>query len=442
MTTAVPDDRREHRGGRLDARPGSEAAPGLVTVAATYAGLRVLDLSTNIAGPFASMILGDLGADVVKIERLPNGDDTRSLPPRWGDEATVFLAMNRNKRSVALDIKSVQGRDAVLKLAEAADVVIESFAPGLGQKLGLMFEDFRARNPAILVCSVSAFGDGEIGARLPGYDALVQAASGLMSFTGHPDTAPVRIAPSVLDLSTGLWAAIGLMAALARREKGGGAEHVRASLIDSAFALMSHQLLGYLATGELPQKLGSGAPSATPYGVFAALDGQIMIATATDSQFVRLCGVLGLEQAAVDERFRTMAERIRHRDALTALIGGKIAPASVAHWLDVLAGAGISVARVNDLQEALDMPVSRERNLFIEPSAIGWSKGMKLLRLPIDPSGSAVRLPPPSLGEHSVQILRDAGFSDEAIKVLIAPREPAAERPSSADCTDPVHSTS
>ena len=198
-----------------------------MTFEQTYPGLRVLDLSTNIAGPFAAMILGDLGADVIKIERPPIGDDTRALPPRWGDESTVFIAVNRNKRSVVLDIKSDEGREALLKLAEAADVVVESFPPGLGEKLRLTFEDFKARNPRILMCSISAFGDGPLGRTMPGYDALVQSVSGLMSFTGHPGAAPVRIAPSVLDLTTGMWGALGLMAALARRAAGGGAEHVR-----------------------------------------------------------------------------------------------------------------------------------------------------------------------------------------------------------------------
>ncbi|HEY1313373.1 MAG TPA: CoA transferase, partial [Steroidobacteraceae bacterium] len=193
----------------------------------TYRGLRVLDLGTNIAAPFAAMMLGDMGADVIKIERPPNGDDTRALPPFWGHEATVFLSVNRNKRSVLLDIRSPEGRAALLKLAESADVIIESFPPGLAGKFKLRFADLRAHCPRVVLCSVSAFGDGPLGATMPGYDALVQAVSGLMSFTGHPHTPPTRLAPSVLDLTTGMWALIGIMAALTRRAAGGGAEHVR-----------------------------------------------------------------------------------------------------------------------------------------------------------------------------------------------------------------------
>jgi len=389
-----------------------------MTLSSTYSGLRVLDLSTNIAGPFAAMILGDLGADVIKIERYPSGDDTRALPPRWGDEATVFMAVNRNKRSVLLDLKSAEGREAVLKLAETADTVVDSFPPGLAKELQLSFDDFRARNPRIVLCSISAFGDGRIGATLPGYDALVQAASGMMSFTGIEDAPAVRLAPSVLDLSTGLWAAMGIMAALTRRERGGTGEHLRLSLIDSAFNLMCHQILAYVATDELPKKLGSGAPSAAPYRVYVAQDGELMIATATDAQFVRLCGALGAADMAVDSRFGSVSDRIRNRDALDAAIGGKIRGASVSYWLETLFRAGISCSQVNNLAEALTMPITSERHLFVDSQELGSKGGLKLLRLPIDPSGSAIRRRPPFLGEHSTAVLRESGFDEELIAKL------------------------
>jgi crotonobetainyl-CoA:carnitine CoA-transferase CaiB-like acyl-CoA transferase len=179
-----------------------------MTLQATYTGLRVLDLSTNIAGPFAAMILGDLGADVIKVERPPLGDDTRSLPPQWHGQATVFLAVNRNKRSVVLDVKTAEGREALLKLVAGADVVIESFPPGVGAELALTDAQFRECNRRVIVCSISAFGSGPLGSKVPGYDALVQAVSGMMSFTGDPAGPTVRIAPSLLDLTTGMWGAI------------------------------------------------------------------------------------------------------------------------------------------------------------------------------------------------------------------------------------------
>jgi crotonobetainyl-CoA:carnitine CoA-transferase CaiB-like acyl-CoA transferase len=377
---------------------------------ATYQGLKVLDLSTNIAGPTAAMILGDLGADVIKIERPPGGDDTRSLPPKWNGEATVFLAMNRNKRSLVLDMRGEEGRRALLRLAATADVVVESFPPGVAAKLRLTAADFHAVNPTLILCTISAFGDGPIGSTMPGYDALVQAVSGMMSFTGHAGDPPVRLAPSVLDFSTGMWAAIAIQAALARRARSGAGDHLHAALIDTAFALMGHQSLGYLATGDLPEKLGSGAPSAAPYRVYAASDGHLMIATASDPQYPRLMAALGLK---TESRFAAMADRIAGRDALDALIAGEVLKRPVAEWLGILGCAGISAGRVNNLAEALAMPVSAERRPFID------TDGVKVPRLPPDPAGEAVRRPPPKLGEHSREVLEEAGFSAEEIGRLL-----------------------
>jgi crotonobetainyl-CoA:carnitine CoA-transferase CaiB-like acyl-CoA transferase len=374
----------------------------------TLSGIKVLDLSTNIAGPFAAMILGDMGADVIKVERPPHGDDTRALPPKFDGQATVFLAVNRNKRSLLLDIKSAEGKAALFRLVETADVVIESFPPGLGEKLGITFEALKARNPRILMASISAFGDGPIGRTMPGYDALVQAVSGMMSFTGSPDTPSVRLAPSVLDLTTGMWAAMGLLAAILRRGASGGAEHVRPSLIDSAFTLMNHQLLGMLATGQPPEKLGSGTPSAAPYGVFKASDGELMIATASEPQFPRLCAALSLARLADDDRFSTMASRIVNRAALDTEIATVIARHPLAYWLETLARAGISCGRVNSLAEAIALPVVAERKLL----------GDMQIRLPIDIKASGFRRPPPRLGEHSHEILEKAGFSDAEITRL------------------------
>jgi crotonobetainyl-CoA:carnitine CoA-transferase CaiB-like acyl-CoA transferase len=386
--------------------------------------LRVLDLGTNIAAPFAAMTLGDLGADVIKIERPPRGDDTRALPPYWGDAATVFLSVNRSKRSVLLDIKTPEGRDALLRLAESADVVIESFPPGLAEELGLRFEDFRVRNPRLVLCSVSAFGDGPLGAAMPGYDALVQAVSGLMSFTGHPNSEPVRLAPSVLDLSTGMWSVIGIMGALTRRAAGGGGEHVRASLIDSAFMLMCHQVLSFKATGLLPERLGSGAPSAAPYRVYVAADGNFMLATASDAQFARLCKSLGRDGWIGDPRFSTMVSRLMHREVLDRELSAVFRRATVTEWLQRLSDAGLSVGPVNDIEQALAMPVVAERDLFVAPNHMQWPDGLPLLRLPIDRGGQGLTRPPPTLGEHSTEILASIGYDEAAIRRLSGTRVP------------------
>lgn len=367
----------------------------------TYKGLRVLDLATNIAGPFSAMILGDMGADVIKVERAPAGDDTRGLPPTYDGTATVFLAVNRNKRSLLLDLRDPADRALLLDLAAEADVVVESFPPGVGEKLGFTYEAFRGRNPEIILCSVSAFGDGPIGSRMPGYDALVQAVSGLMSFTGSAGDPTVRIAPSVLDLGTGMWAAMGMMAALARRASGGGGEHVRPALIDTAFNLMNHQLLGFLATGNEPEKLGSGAPSAAPYGVFRAADGELMIATASEPQFPRLCTALGLPPLGEQARFATIPDRIANRAELDGLIAGRVAGRSVDEWLDLLGEAGISCGRVNSVSEAVALPEVTERGLFVDLPGDAAIAPLSQLRLPIDRVADGVRRAPPALGEHS-----------------------------------------
>lgn len=383
-------------------------ATSRMTFNQTLPGLKVLDLSTNIAGPFAAMILGDMGADVIKIERPPHGDDTRALPPQWEGEAAVFLAVNRNKRSLLLDIKSPEGKAALFRLVETADVVIESFPPGLGEKLGITFDELKAHNPRILFASISAFGDGPIGKTMPGYDALVQAVSGLMSFTGSPDTPTVRIAPSILDLSTGMWTAMGLLAAILRRNAGGGAEHIRSSLIDSAFTMMNHQLLGMLATGLPPEKLGSGAPSAAPYGVFASSDGELMIATASEAQFPRLCAALGCDELPTDPRFATMSDRLGHREDLNRVIAEIVIGQPTTYWLEALGNAGISCGRVNNLSEAMALPVVAERDLL----------NLMQLRLPIDLSGQPPRAEPPKLGEHTREILEEAGFSKIEIAAI------------------------
>lgn len=387
---------------------------------AIYEGLRVLDLSTNIAGPICAMLLGDLGADVVKIERPPIGDDTRALPPKHSSGATVFSTFNRNKRSVVLDIKSDSGRAALLRLVKDADVLVESFPPGLAAKLQLRYEDLQQHNPALVVCSVSAFGNGELGSKMPGYDALVQSVSGMMSFTGLPDTPPVRIAPSILDISTGMWGATNVMAALKWRELNNGAgKHVNVALIDSAFAMMSHQVSGMLATDEHPELLGSGAPSAAPYRVYASSDkGAFMLATASEPQYVRLCGVIGLPQLADDPRFKTMADRLKHRSELDQILEQVFSTWTLAECLERLSGAGISVGKVNRLDEALDLAVVKERDLFFSPEALDWAEGIPLLKTPLNQNYRVNMRRPPSLGEHTEEVLLAAGMTRADISSL------------------------
>jgi crotonobetainyl-CoA:carnitine CoA-transferase CaiB-like acyl-CoA transferase len=378
-------------------------------LASTYAGLSVLDLSTNLAGPLAAMVLADQGADVIKVERPGTGDDTRALPPHLDGQSTIFLAVNRGKRSVALDLRETAAREALLRLAATADVVIESFGPGVAARLGLDFEAFTSVNPDVVLCSISAFGDGPLGSRLPGYDGLVQAFTGMMSLTGHAGQPPARVAPSAIDISTGLWAVIGIQSALVHRAAGGGAQRVDAALVDSAFMLMCHQLLGYLATGEVPQRLGSATPSAAPYEAFAATDGFLVVAVANDRQWLALCDALDLGDLRERPDLATAGGRVAAREELSARVAERIAAGTVEHWTAVLGAARVPAGRVNDVGEAFAHPVTTERALLVDRG------GFPQLRLPIDATAGCVAQRPPSLGEHTYDVLRAAGFGEGEI---------------------------
>ncbi len=379
----------------------------------TLTGLSVLDLSSNLAGPLAAMVLGDLGADVIKVERAGRGDDTRALEPRWEGTSTVFHSVNRGKRSIELDLAAPAGVETCLALAERSDVLIESFGPGVARKLGLDFDSVAARSPAIIYGTVSAFGGGPVGSRLPGYDSLIQGFSGMMSITGHPGEAPTRVAPSAIDLSTGLWLVVAIMSALRRRDAGGsGAQHLEAALVDSAFNLMGHQILGMLATDVVPAPLGSGSPSSIPNGAFTAADGWLVLATGNEVQWRRLCGALNVPELADDPRFATIADRIAEREALQATLNARFATDTVDAWIARLEAARVPAGRLNTLREAVEHPLVSERSLLVPttPPSNGSTSALPQLRLPIDPRAEGVGTPPPRLGEHTEEILAELGL--------------------------------
>jgi crotonobetainyl-CoA:carnitine CoA-transferase CaiB-like acyl-CoA transferase len=392
----------------------------------SLSGLRVLDLSSNIAGPLCAMVLSDLGADVVKVERPDGGDDARSLFPSWHGDSTVFLSVNRGKRSIELDLRSPAGRDALLRLADDADVLIESFGPGIAAKLGVDFDAVAARNSRIIYGTVSAFGAGPIGAQLPGYDSLIQAFSGMMSITGHPDTPPTRVAPSAVDISTGLWLTIATFVALRERERESEPRprHLEGALVDSAFNLMNHQVLTTLGTGQAPGPLGSGSPATMPNGAFQAADGWVMVVCGNQVQWERLCEALRAPELAGNPQYRTVADRIANRAALQAELDAHLVADTVDNWIARLGAARVPIGRLNDLSEALAHPLVAERGLLIAPSG-GDGQPLAQLRLPIDPDGAGVGRAPPRLGEHTAEVLRQAGFRQDEIDVVSGADGPA-----------------
>jgi crotonobetainyl-CoA:carnitine CoA-transferase CaiB-like acyl-CoA transferase len=365
------------------------------------AGLLVADFSRVLAGPFATMLLGDLGADVVKVEHPDGGDETRGWGPPWhGDHSTYYLAVNRNKRSVALDLKDDDGRRAARALAGRADVVVENFRAGALERLGLGYEEVARDNPGLVWCAISGFGR-EAGAALPGYDFLVQAMSGLMSITGPAGGEPTKVGVALVDVLTGLYAATGVLAALAERERTGRGQRVEVSLLGSALASLVNQASSYLCTGRPPRAMGNRHPSITPYETLATADRPLVVAVGNDAQFARLCRVLGRPEAAADPRFATNADRVGNRDALAGLLEEALAARGAADWVTALADAGVPCGLVNDVGEAFAL--AERLGLGPVADAGGVPQVANPIRLSASPA--TYRLAPPALGEHTAEVL-------------------------------------
>ncbi len=390
-------------------------------------GVRVVDLSLNLAGPYCGQILADLGADVVKVERPGTGDPARAwAPPAWGGDGTLFLAANRGKRSLALEL-GAPGADEILhRLLEGADVLIQAFRPDVADRFGLTEGALRSRFPALILCTITAFGHEGPDRDRPGYDPLLQAHAGLMSVTGPVGGPPVRVGTSVVDLGAGVWAALGVLAALRARDaqdddpgpEGVRGSHVRVSLLDTALAWNAYHLMGAVATGMVPGPMGSGLGMIVPYGAFPAADGSLMIAAANDGLFRRCCRALGVAELAEDPRFSSNPARVAHRIELE----GRLARATQTHpraELEArLRAEGVPCASIRGMDEVAADPAVREGAFRAEPHP--GIPGYRGVTPPPTWEGcrTPLRSPPPRVGEHTDDVLRRAGFDADEVRRL------------------------
>ena len=370
-------------------------------------GVRVLDLSRVLSGPYCTMQLGDLGAEVIKVERPGAGDDTRAFaPPYQGDQAAYFLSVNRNKKSITLDMKRPQGKAVLWRLIEASDVLVENFRPGAMDRLGLGYAAVKARRPALGYCSISGFGDSGIYKDRPGYDVIVQGEAGMMDITGPRDGAPHKVGVAVADLVSGLCAAQGILAALLTRQATGLGQHVRISMYEAVAALLTFNASIYFATGQSPRRRGNEHPTIVPYETFEAKDGWINLGVANDDLWQRFCTAAGEDELRADPRFAKASDRVRNRDVLVPMLRDIIKRRARDEWLRRLDQAGVPSGAIRTVGEVCEGEALKARAMVAEmrhPSA-GVVKSIKnpmhLSATPLD-----AYAPPPALGQHTREIL-------------------------------------
>ncbi|MQA13112.1 MAG: CoA transferase [Pseudonocardiaceae bacterium] len=383
----------------------SENGPGTRT-AGPLSGVLIADFSRVLAGPYATMLLADLGADVVKVEGPPTGDDTRTWTPPVRDEvSTYYLSINRNKRSIALDLRDAADAEVARELAHRADVMIENFRPGGLAKYGLDYDAVRERNSGVVYASISGFGSGA-GAHVPGYDLMVQAMSGLMSMTGEADGTPYRSGISVFDVMAGMHAAIGILAGLRHRDATGEGQHVEVNLLSSALSGMVNQSSAYVAGGVVPYRMGNAHPSVVPYEPLPTADRDLIVGAANDGQFRKLCAVLGIPEVADDPRFAHNSDRTANRERLRPMLVEALAHRNATEWFEALVEAGVPCGPINTIDGGFAMAERFELDPIVEVGE--GERAVPMAKHPISLSATPARydLPPPELDEHGEELRR------------------------------------
>jgi len=389
-------------------------------VAKPLTGIRVLDLSKVLAGPLCAQYLGDLGADIIKVEAVGQGDETRGWPPFPAPGlGTVFLSANRNKRSIVVDMKSEKGREIVHALAKSADVAIESFGTGVAERLGIDAATLRALNDRLIHCSISGFGRSGPLKNSPGYDVILQAFCGIMSMTGDEDGGYIRSPISPIDQMTGVHAFSGILSLLYARERTGKGGSIQVSLFETALGLLGYNLQTFWERGIQPPKCGSSHESLCPYQAFEAADGPIMIGVANDNLWRKFCGVTGLDAIVDDPKFRKNADRVKNRNETIGHVQSALVQQTAAHWNDALSRVGVPCSPINTIAQLLDHPHTQASGIIVEydHQVAGRLKGVGHPVL-IDGVERQAGLPPPMLGQHTDDVLSEIGLSSEAIGEL------------------------
>lgn len=382
-------------------------------------GIRVLDLTGNISGPSATAILADLGAEVIKVERPKKGDDARGMGPFVQGESAYFLAINRNKKSIVVDIKQKEGQTLLQRLAQQVDVVVENFRRGILEKYGLDSATLCKLNPRLIYCSLSAYGETGEDANKPGYDAVVQARTGIMSITGTRETEPARAGVSILDMGSGMWSVIAILSALVYRQQTGKGQIVGTSLFETGIYWMNYHLTAFQATKTDPVPMGASHGAFAPYGSYQTADDLLLIGISNDSLFKRLATTLGRPEWAEDPRFINNEQRLKHRKELDELLNEQFITQSCTYWINQLEQAGVPCSRIQKVSQVLADPQTSALNM-LQPIPREDLDEVKIPRLPIrlEKSPALIKTAAPRLGEHTEEVLSQYGFSDEEIREL------------------------